>query len=499
MPSDRAPANAGPVLPLSLDVLDEGARRLERLATVFILITVASFSLLLLLQPAIAPILRDPITRLTVLAATLIAGGIVALKRYEVVPSRTLLHIGMVLEIAVAFSISMVETLRPFDSSTPMLGISAVGVWIIVTAAIIPSRTQVRLALALGAAATWPIAYWINATRLGFATGSWRQTATWPAMNFLLASVAYMIGRWTYGTVREAHNAKQLGSYTLIAQIAEGGMGEVWHANHKLLARPAAIKLVKVDASRQEMFAKRFHREANAIAGLQSPHTVYLYDFGTTEDGRLYYVMELLDGISLQTLITKFGPQPASRVVSILRQMCQSLEEAHQQSIVHRDLKPSNVMICKVAQARDFVKVLDFGLAKQFGTPDTSLLTAEGVTLGTPEYMAPEVARASSEIDARADLYAVGCVAYTLLTGELVFVDTNPVTLALKHMKTAPVPPSQRTKGFVPPDLERVIMMCLEKDPNARPRSARDLDRMLAACNVPPWTEDDAAAWWTKR
>ena len=152
-----------------------------------------------------------------------------------------------------------------------------------------------------------------------------------------------------------------------MSPIAEGGMGEVWRASHKLLARPAAIKLVKLDASRQEMFAQRFHREANAIAALQSPHTVYLYDFGTTQDGRLYYVMELLDGISLQTLITTFGPQPASRVVSILRQMCRSLEEAHQEQIVHRDLKPSNVMICKVAQTCDFVKVLDFGLAKPFG------------------------------------------------------------------------------------------------------------------------------------
>ena len=136
-----------------------------------------------------------------------------------------------------------------------------------------------------------------------------------------------------------------------MSPIGEGGMGEVWRASHKMLARPAAIKLVKLDASRQELFAQRFHREANAIAGLQSPHTVYLYDFGTTQDGRLYYVMELLDGISLQTLITTFGPQPASRVVAILRQMCRSLEEAHQKKIVHRDLKPSNVMICQVAQA----------------------------------------------------------------------------------------------------------------------------------------------------
>ena len=163
-----------------------------------------------------------------------------------------------------------------------------------------------------------------------------------------------------------------------MSPIGEGGMGEVWRARHKMLARPAAIKLVKLDASRQELFAQRFHREANAIAALQSPHTVYLYDFGTTQHGRLYYVMELLDGISLQTLVTTFGPQPASRVVAILRQMCRSLEEAHQKKLVHRDLKPSNVMICQVAQARDFVKVLDFGLAKPFGAAEAANLTVEG-------------------------------------------------------------------------------------------------------------------------
>jgi serine/threonine protein kinase len=224
---------------------------------------------------------------------------------------------------------------------------------------------------------------------------------------------------------------------------------------------------------------------------------VYLYDFGTTPEGRLYYVMELLDGISLQTLVTTFGSQPASRVVTILRQICRSLEEAHERKIVHRDLKPSNVMICKVAQSYDFVKVLDFGLAKPFGTPDVLNLTVEGVTLGTPEYMAPEVARAGA-VDARADLYALGCVAYFLLTGTLVFTDSNPVAVALKHMRTQPDPPSRRTSHSVPVDLERVVLKCLEKDPGARPASARELERMLAACDVPPWTEEDADAWWKR-
>ena len=153
-------------------------------------------------------------------------------------------------------------------------------------------------------------------------------------------------------------------------------------------------------------------------------------------------------------------------------------------------------MICKVAQTRDFVKVLDFGLAKPFGEGAASNLTVEGVTLGTPEYMAPEVGRGSRTVDARADLYALGCVAYFLLTGSLVFTDASPVGVALKHMRVPPVPPSKRTDRFVPPDLERVILACLEKDPNARPRSARAVERLVTACNVPPWTEEDADAWW---
>ena len=407
-----------------------------------------------------------------------------------------LLRFGMLFEIAVAFSVAMVETSRPFDSSVPILGVSAIGLWVVIAAAVIPSPPNVRLALALGAATTWPLAYGINAARFGFVTESWRHVSIWPAMNYLLAIVAYVVGRLTFGTAREAQSDRNLGSYTLMSQIGEGGMGEVWRASHKLLARPAAIKLVKLDDSRQELFARRFHREANTIAALKSPHTVYLYDFGTTQDGRLYYVMELLDGISLQTLINTFGPQPASRVVAILKQMCRSLEEAHQEQIIHRDLKPSNVMICEVAQARDFVKVLDFGLAKPFGAGAASNLTMEGVTLGTPEYMAPEVGRGSRTVDARADLYALGCVAYVLLTGALVFTDSSPVGVALKHMRTPPVPPSKRTDNFVPPDLERVILACLEKDPSARPRSARGVERLLSACNVPPWRDEDADAWW---
>jgi serine/threonine-protein kinase len=280
-------------------------------------------------------------------------------------------------------------------------------------------------------------------------------------------------------------------------------MGEVWRASHHMLARSAAIKLIRPQASdtarQAHLASRRFQREANVIARLQSPHTVYLYDFGVARDGRFYYVMELLDGISLQSLVTMFGPQPGGRVVPILAAVADSLEEAHRQGLVHRDLKPSNIMVCKVGLAHDFVKVLDFGLAKVIaGDGLTTQLTLEGTAAGTPGYIAPEVAMGETAIDGRADVYALGCVGYFLLTGTQVFDDPNPMSLALKHVQAVPDPPSVRTELPIPGDLERVIMHCLGKRPADRPASAADVAAALAACDISPWTRADAEAWWQR-
>jgi serine/threonine-protein kinase len=275
----------------------------------------------------------------------------------------------------------------------------------------------------------------------------------------------------------------------------------VWSATHHLLARQAAIKLVRPrqtasSARQMNQWVQRFQREANTIAGLQSPHTIYLYDFGVARDGQFYYVMELLDGISLETLIKTFGPQPPERVRHILRQICDSLEEAHQRNLVHRDLKPSNVMLCKLALRHDFVKVLDFGLAKCAACEDVQQITVENVAAGTPGYISPEVALGEEKVDGRADLYALGCVAYYLLTGALVFEDANAMSMVVKHVQAEPVPPSLRTSRPIPEDLERLILKCLEKKPAARPQSARQVAAILDACDIRPWTEHDAAMWW---
>ena len=300
---------------------------------------------------------------------------------------------------------------------------------------------------------------------------------------------------------RQVEPVSDVGSYHLLEQIGSGGMGEVWRATHQMLARQAAIKLVRprspfLTPTQKEEFVKRFRREANAIAGLQSPNTIYLYDFGVASDGQFYYVMELVDGIGLDTLVKSFGPQPASRVRHMLRQICESLEEAHQRNLVHRDLKPSNIMLCRLALKHDFVKVLDFGLAKCAACEDVQPITTDNVAAGTPGYIAPEVALAEDVVDGRADLYALGCVAYYLLTGKLVFDDANVISMVLKHVQTAPVPPSERTELPIPADFERVVMTCLEKSPAARPQSAREVAAMMDACRLEPWTDEQAAAWW---
>ena len=382
------------------------------------------------MQPQIAPLLDDPVTGSSRSDAMLIAAGLVALQRYNVVTSRTLLRFGMVFEVAVAFSIAMVETRARSIRRMPLLGAFGgrpVG-RVVGCRDSEPAEREARPRARGGHDMASRLRDQCDALRI-------RHRVVAPRVDLAGDELSARHRRVRRGTLdvrhraRGADSARTSAAIALLSPIGEGGMGEVWRASHKMLARPGGhqAREARRRAGRR-LFAQRFHREANMIAGLQSPHTVYLYDFGTTQDGRFYYVMELLDGISLQTLVTTFGPQPASRVVAILQADVPLARGSAPAEIVHRDLKPSNVMICKVAQVHDFVKVLDFGLAKPFGAGGASThLTVEGVTLGTPEYMAPEVARGEPHVDARADLYALGCVAYVLLTGTLVFTDSNPV------------------------------------------------------------------------
>jgi serine/threonine-protein kinase len=290
-----------------------------------------------------------------------------------------------------------------------------------------------------------------------------------------------------------------------VAPLGQGGMGEVWVARHRMLARPAAIKLIRpellgADERSRATMIKRFEREARDTAALGSSHTVDVYDFGVTPDGAFYYVMELLDGISFDTLVRQFGPVEPSRVVYLLKQVCHSLGEAHERGLIHRDIKPANLFTCRLGPDYDFVKVLDFGLVKHGSDhPVGTELTMAGHTSGTPAYMAPEMALARADLDGRADLYAVGCVAYWLLTGQQVFTGETPVATMLHHIRETPVPPSARTEVKIPPALEALIMSCLAKNPADRPSCAAELSaRLASAVPLDPWTRHDARAWWER-
>jgi len=312
--------------------------------------------------------------------------------------------------------------------------------------------------------------------------------------------LAYFGARMIYAIGLDVSRARLLGAYRLESRLGAGGMGEVWRASHRMLARPAAVKLIAPRQLGDDTHAvlARFEQEAQATALLRSPHTVEVYDFGLSSDGSLYYVMELLDGLDLQKLVKTHGPIPASRVVHVLRQACHSLGEAHGAGMVHRDIKPANLFVCRYGSDVDFVKVLDFGLVKKQELVEDAALTQKGQFLGTPAFVAPEMALGSA-IDGRTDLYSLGCVAYWLLTGSLVFEAGNPMALAAKHLQEQPVPPSHRTEMEIPADLERVVLDCLRKDPVDRPGSAEELAERLSACDVAVWTQQEAKRWWQLR
>jgi serine/threonine-protein kinase len=300
-----------------------------------------------------------------------------------------------------------------------------------------------------------------------------------------------------------AYEERRRGFYDLEEQIGSGGMGEVWRARHRTLARPTALKLIRedrVDSDDEEAgrILQRFEREARATAALRSPHTIDVYDFGVTSDGHFYYAMEYLEGLDLETLVESCGPTPPERAVHLLLQACDSLADAHEHGLTHRDIKPANLFVTRLGPSNDYLKLLDFGLVlEQREEDDAERLTAEGATSGTPAYMAPEMALNRDRIDGRADIYALGGVAYWLLTGKYVFDAQGGVAMIVEHVKTRPEPPSKRTELPVCPELDEIVMKCLEKDPADRYQSARELAAALTAVPLAhPWTAQRAAEWW---
>ncbi len=428
-----------------------------------------------------------------------ISSLVVGAARWPRVPAGVVLRLGLVYHVLLCWGVSLAVTFGIVAATGSPPHITWTSLLIAVFPMLVPMPPRPMLITSVVAATSAPAALWIlEATGRPFAWAEYVGVSISPTFAVVIAFIG---ARTIYTIGLDAARARQLGAYRLEEELGRGGMGEVWRASHRLLARPAAIKLIAADQLGDDTevattVLRRFEQEAQATAQLCSPHTVDVYDFGVASDGAFYYVMELLDGLDLQHLVERHGALPAARVIHILRQACHSLGEAHQSGLIHRDVKPANIHVCRYGPDFDFVKVLDFGLVKE-RSDDDPMLTRRDQLLGTPAFMAPEMVR-GYRVDGRADLYGLGCVAYWLLTGALVFEAETVVAMAARHAGDPPERPSARTELPIPADLDDVILACLHKDPDARPADAAALSDRLAAVPVPAWSQHDARRWWQK-
>ena len=325
-----------------------------------------------------------------------------------------------------------------------------------------------------------------------------------PTILVLFGVVLSLVAMFAVGSLEvvrrlrlEVTVATQLGQYRLVRKLGEGGMGVVYQAEHALLRRPTAVKLIAKGLGDADLIA-RFEREVKATSQLSHPNTIAVYDFGCTPDGIFYYAMEYLHGVSVDALVHAVGPLPPARVVHLLKQVCGSLGEAHAQGFVHRDVKPGNLIICERGGIADFVKVLDFGLVKDVTSRENTHSSQAGHLFGTPQYMAPESFRGSVAASPLVDIYAVGAVAYFMLTGRDAFAAESLMELIALQLEGQVVAPAAVLGRALPADLERIVMRCLSNDSAQRPRSAQELSALLDECALPPWTQADAQAFWTE-
>ena len=417
------------------------------------------------------------------------------------------IHLGLAFEVAGSYGIALSQYLFPPElrSEPHMLHVlspSWVAVWMLFYSIVVPSPPrQTLIALVLSASAPLVVIW--------FSLRAAHMSDLMPLDAFLLghvlpyaicAGMAYLGARIVYNLGTDVSRARELGSYRLVERLGGGGMGEVWRASHQMLARPAAIKFIRPEAiagmsadDAKRMF-HRFELEARSTASLTSAHTVNLYDFGTTDDGSFYYVMELLDGLDCEALVKRFQAIPPARAVHLLLQICESLDEAHGKGLIHRDVKPANIYVCRSGTRTDFVKVLDFGLVAD-RKPRDIRLTEPDQAIGTPQFMPPEMAL-GKPIDGRADLYGLGCVAYWLTTGRPVFEGEGFYDVVSRHLHVAPDPPSRHLPSL-PREWDEIVLACLEKDPDRRPSTARELARRLREIPLADrWREEDAQVWW---
>jgi serine/threonine-protein kinase len=379
------------------------------------------------------------------------------------------------------------------------------GLFLFLAAALLPWPLSYQVTLGIVFSLLYPIAATAAAFLVPEVTAFWAthdEGLAQVALNQFLAvaifaAVSVYVTRTLYSMRRELHVASRLGNYMIEGELGKGGMGKVYRAQHSMIRRPTAIKVMEAQAARSPEALARFEREVQLSATLSHPNTITIFDFGRSEDCTFYYVMEYLEGMDLQRLVEKYGPLPPERVAYILKQVCGSLAEAHSRGIIHRDLKPSNIFLTERGGLRDFVKVLDFGLAKQLRSePGDVQLTQVGSVFGTPLFMAPETA-AEHHVDHRADQYSIGCVAYWMLTGRPPFEGTSPYDVIAKHLKLEPQAPSKYSETYIDKSFDDIVLKCLAKSAERRFASMSELKEALDALHFEhPWTGQRASDWW---
>ncbi|HET6795657.1 MAG TPA: serine/threonine-protein kinase [Gemmatimonadales bacterium] len=494
---------------LPADLLIQSAGRLRVLALLYAFVFFMAGIFPALFLPAVrAQFLGNFLYWGPGVIGVLLGLGMAALVGRPGLSAASALRIGLAFEITSSYAIAAAEFADPMmlQQHQGFMGLSWVAVWVVLFTVVIPTPPRRAVVAALASVSSVPVVIgFIVAIGLGSVRinpGEFFFGLVFPYL--LVVGMAYVGARVVYQLGTEVKRARELGSYRLEEKLGEGGMGEVWRARHRMLARPAAIKLIRPalagNGGVSTEMVRRFEREAQVIAGLRSPHTVDLFDFGMADDGAFYYVMELLDGLDADSLLRRFGPIPPERAIYLLRQVCHSLSEAQSSGLVHRDIKPANIFLCRYGEEYDFVKVLDFGIvgAARDSAEPASMHTRENVVKGTPAFMAPEQVMGTG-LDGRADIYATGCVAYWLLTGTYVFTSDTTMGLLLHHAQTPPTPPSARTELPIPPALDQLVLSCLAKDPAKRPQTARELSQRLAELEgADPWTQERARDWWER-
>jgi serine/threonine-protein kinase len=435
--------------------------------------------------------------------ASHVIGTLLALGLWQATRARRDLSVGALQKIDIAMTIGICWSFaamghfarQPYGSYISLLAITHVSV---TRAMIVPSVPVRTLGLAITCFASLIFSRLLVAlpSDMVLVPGA-RARGVFEAFLWSTAGsgVVTLASRVIYGLHEKALEARQLGQYSLEEKIGEGGMGEVYRAHHAMLRRPTAVKLLAGDGSEGQL--RRFEKEVQLTARLTHPNTISIFDYGRTPDGVFYYAMELLDGVTLEQLIERHGPQPAARVIHILQQICGALAEAHRIGLIHRDIKPANIHLGRRGDVPDFVKVLDFGLVREMKSSGKVAESNLNAVVGTPLYLSPEAVLKPDSMDARADIYGLGCVAYFLLTGSPPFNGENVVELCAHHLHSIPPPPSERHP--VPADLERVILSCLAKNPEDRPQTARELSSELQRCrDAHGWNAADAEKWWAE-